>query len=161
MVSSTASPMAILAIRLVTMESSMPNHPMTPKLITIGKILGTTAISPTLTDKNSANMMPKTKTIVIERLLICPAVKSSLLAEIAIPRPVTSHTRSFEKSFLTCADIWSRTRTKSLELDMWVSSRIFVFEKSGLIKRVSMSSPSMVGKLLMAILTSNPSCGRT
>ena len=73
--------MAILAIRLVAMGSSTPNHPMIPKLIIIGKILGTMAISPTLLDKKRINMIPKTSTMVRERLLICPLVKRWLLAE--------------------------------------------------------------------------------
>ena len=59
----------------VTIDISIPNHPMIPKLIIIGKILGTMAISPTLLDKKRRNMIPKTRTMVMERLLICPLVK--------------------------------------------------------------------------------------
>jgi len=50
MVSSTASPMAILAIRLVTIESSMPSHPIILELIIMGNKLGMMSINPTLLD---------------------------------------------------------------------------------------------------------------
>ncbi len=74
MVSSTARPMAILAIRLVNMDSSMPSQPMMPKLMMMGNMLGIMAIAPTLLDRKRVNMMPNTRTMVMERLLIWPLV---------------------------------------------------------------------------------------
>ena len=66
--------MAILAIRLVTMESSIPSHPMIPKLMTMGNRLGSMAINPTLMDIKRMNIIPKTRIMVMHRLLICPMV---------------------------------------------------------------------------------------
>ena len=90
MVSSTASPMAMLAMRLVIMESSIPSHPMTPKVMMMGKRFGTMATSPTLPERKSRNMIPKTSTMVSDRLLTWPLVIRWLLAEMTMPNPVTS-----------------------------------------------------------------------
>ena len=48
MVSSTANPMAMLAIKLVAMDRGIPNQPITPKLTIMGKQLGSIAMKPTL-----------------------------------------------------------------------------------------------------------------
>ena len=69
MVSSTANPMAMEAIKLVATERGMPNNPMMPKLTMMGKILGITAINPTLAERNRATMTPKINSREIDRLL--------------------------------------------------------------------------------------------
>ena len=79
MVSSTARPTATPAMRLVAMDRGIPSQPMTPKLTTIGKQLGRMPIMPTLKDMNNKNIMAKTSTSVMARLLICPSVINRLL----------------------------------------------------------------------------------
>ena len=65
--------MAILAIRLVDVESGMPIHPIIPKFMIIGKQLGTKAIRPTFTDRNIKNIMLKMRIKPSKILLVWPA----------------------------------------------------------------------------------------
>ena len=98
-VSSMAIPRATSATMEVLVFNDMANHPIRPKLISIGILFEIIAIRPPLIEKNITDMRMKITNIARPRLFICPLTIVSVEAFIKYldGEEVT------KKTFIPCA----------------------------------------------------------